>query len=515
MTHAMTDAMPHPMNPALAAPAAGTTLAQGADLMMLTMLPAYGAVALLIAWYYGNLGLAATVSAALLALGTAAGWAARGTRASSVVLALCLSGLVALQIQLGRGTLEFHFGVFLTLALLLVYRDWLPIIATAGFFAVHHVVFDRLQAAGVGVFCTPEPDLLKMGVHAGYVVAQSAFELLIVSHMAAIAKGGDELTALVGAIDGKGQVTLDVAHIEVTSAAAGSLKRTLTGMHAALQNVQAAARQVSATSAAISSGNQTLSARTDQTASRLQQAAASMEQLTVTVRQSADSARQANALASSAAEVAARGGVVVSQVVATMDDINTSSKRIADIIGVIDGIAFQTNILALNAAVEAARAGEQGRGFAVVASEVRSLAQRSALAAKEIKGLIGSSVEKVEGGSRLVADAGRTMNEIVGSVQRVSDMIGEITASALEQSEGIGQISGSVGELDRMTQQNAALVEESAAAAQSLQEQALRLSQVVGTFRLDGSEAPEPLHTAHTNVTRAVARAARPAFQPA
>jgi methyl-accepting chemotaxis protein len=175
-----------------------------------------------------------------------------------------------------------------------------------------------------------------------------------------------------------------------------------------------------------------------------------------------------------------------------MEDINASSKKIADIIGVIDGIAFQTNILALNAAVEAARAGEQGRGFAVVASEVRSLAQRSAEAAKEIKGLIGASVEKVEGGSRLVADAGQTMKEIVGSVQRVSDIIGEITAAASEQSEGIGQVNGAVTQLDQMTQQNAALVEESAAAAESLKEQAVRLAQVVGTFRLDAPAATTP-----------------------
>jgi methyl-accepting chemotaxis protein len=211
---------------------------------------------------------------------------------------------------------------------------------------------------------------------------------------------------------------------------------------------------------------------------------ASAEIATGTVKQSADSARQANQLAGSAAEVAARGGVVVSQVVTTMDEINASSKRIADIIGTIDGIAFQTNILALNAAVESARAGEQGRGFAVVASEVRSLAQRSAEAAKEIKGLIGASVEKVEGGSRLVADAGRTMSEIVSSVQRVSDIIGEITAAAAEQSEGIGQVNGSVAQLDHMTQQNAALVEQSSAAAESLREQAAQLAQVVGTFRL-------------------------------
>ena len=196
--------------------------------------------------------------------------------------------------------------------------------------------------------------------------------------------------------------------------------------------------------------------------------------------------------ATSAADVAARGGAVVSQVVATMDDINSASKKIADIIGVIDGIAFQTNILALNAAVEAARAGEQGRGFAVVAGEVRSLAQRSAEAAKEIKGLIGASVAKVQGGAKLVADAGTTMNEIVSSVQRVSDIIGEITAASAEQSQGIGLINGSVNQLDQMTQQNAALVEQSAAAAQSLKDQAGRLAQVVGTFRLGPPNAAPP-----------------------
>jgi methyl-accepting chemotaxis protein len=260
----------------------------------------------------------------------------------------------------------------------------------------------------------------------------------------------------------------------------GSL-RTLVGQ------VRSSTDHIGTASSEIASGNQDLSTRTEQTASNLQVTASSMLQLTGTVNQSADSARQANQLATSAAEVAARGGVVVSQVVTTMDDINTSSKRIGDIIGVIDGIAFQTNILALNAAVEAARAGEQGRGFAVVASEVRSLAQRSAEAAKEIKTLIGASVEKVEGGSRLVADAGRTMNEIVTSVQRVSDIIGEITAAAAEQSQGIGQINGSVGELDQMTQQNAALVEESAAAAQSLRDQATHLAAVVGTFKLGDS----------------------------
>ena len=267
------------------------------------------------------------------------------------------------------------------------------------------------------------------------------------------------------------------------------LTQALKLMQAALRKLVGEVRNTSegihTASAEIATGNQDLSARTEQTASNLQQTASAMEQLTGAVKQSADSARQANQLASSAAAVADRGGAVVSQVVSTMDEINTSSKKIADIIGVIDGIAFQTNILALNAAVEAARAGEQGRGFAVVAGEVRSLAGRSALAAKEIKGLIGASVERVEAGSRLVADAGQTMQEIVSSVQRVSDIISEITAATAEQSDGIGQVNGAVLQLDQMTQQNAALVEESAAAAESLKDQAARLTAVVGTFQLE------------------------------
>ena len=277
-----------------------------------------------------------------------------------------------------------------------------------------------------------------------------------------------------------------------TSDEIGQLMLALKDMNTSLAKMVGEVRHgtdtIATASSQIAAGNQDLSSRTEQQASSLEETAASMEQLTSTVKQNADNARQANQLAVSASSVAVKGGAVVTQVVGTMGAINTSSKKIVDIIGVIDGIAFQTNILALNAAVEAARAGEQGRGFAVVAAEVRNLAQRSAAAAKEIKTLIGDSVDKVEEGSRQVLEAGKTMDEIVDSVRRVTDIMAEIQAASQEQTQGIEQINQAIGQMDQVTQQNAALVEEAAAAAASLQEQASALSQVVSVFRL-GSES--------------------------
>ena len=278
-----------------------------------------------------------------------------------------------------------------------------------------------------------------------------------------------------------------------TQAPVGSVLASLATMQASLARVVGQVRQASDSiatgSVQIANGNADLSRRTEQQASSLQQTASSMEQMNASVKSNADTAREAAQLATLASAAAEQGGQVVSRVVATMDDITSSSKQIADIIGVIDGIAFQTNILALNAAVEAARAGEQGRGFAVVASEVRNLAQRSAEAAKEIKSLIGSSVDKVEAGARLVGDAGASMDDIVAQVRRVSALIGEISSSTLQQTSGIGQVSDAVTQLDHSTQQNAALVEESAAAADSLKHQAAHLADVVGVFKLDRQHA--------------------------
>jgi methyl-accepting chemotaxis protein len=292
----------------------------------------------------------------------------------------------------------------------------------------------------------------------------------------------------------------------------GMLLEALRGMNDSLVKIVGEVRTgtdtIATASEQIASGNQDLSSRTEEQASSLEQTAASMEELTSTVKQNADNARQANQLAVSASEVAVKGGTVVSQVVDTMGSINASSKKIVDIIGVIDGIAFQTNILALNAAVEAARAGEQGRGFAVVASEVRSLAQRSAAAAKEIKTLIGDSVEKVEEGSKQVEEAGRTMDEIVGSVRRVTDIMGEITAASQEQTSGIEQINQAITQMDQVTQQNAALVEEASAAAQSLQEQAGTLVASVSIFKIEGTAMAT--RTGFTRITP-IAKPAKPA----
>jgi len=323
--------------------------------------------------------------------------------------------------------------------------------------------------------------------------------------------GGSSLNAATEAAEALAR--FDLTH-PIPTNATGDLGRLLTaldGTQRALQKligeVRGAADSIGTASAEIATGNLDLSQRTEQTASNLQNAASSMSELTGTVKQTADAAMTANQLASSAAAVAQRGGDAVSQVVATMDQISHSSRKINEIIGTIDGIAFQTNILALNAAVEAARAGEQGRGFAVVAGEVRLLAQRSAEAAKEIKSLISASVERVDSGTQQVQSAGATMTEIVASVQRVTDIIGEISAAAREQSEGIAVVNGSVVQLDQMTQQNAALVEESAAAAESLREQSARMAEAISVFKLS-NDRPRPV------ATKAPAAARKPAAAP-
>jgi methyl-accepting chemotaxis protein len=461
--------------------------AQLGDRVLLVAAGICALAALLLGMKYEQMGLAIGVSLALLAV-AGLGFAATKGGASRYVLTFVLVGFVALHIQLAAGATEYHFGVFVVLAFLLVYLDWTVIAFGAALFAVHHIAFDRMQAAGLGPICTTEPDFLRVLLHAVYVVIQAGVAIVLATIMRRAADEGEELRALVARVNRADGISLDVAAVSTQSVGGGALKATLSRMEQTVATVRSGASGIEVASSEIASGNHDLSSRTEQTAANLQRTSNSMIALTEAVKHSADSARQANQLAMTASEVATKGGQVVAQVVTTMQGINDSSRKISDIIGVIDGIAFQTNILALNAAVEAARAGEQGRGFAVVASEVRSLAGRSAEAAKEIKSLIGASVERVEQGSSLVGEAGATMGEVVSSIRQVTAIMGEISAASAEQAGGVAEVSEAVREMDQATQQNAALVEQMAAAASSLMQQAQELVQTVAVFNASGKQ---------------------------
>jgi methyl-accepting chemotaxis protein len=342
---------------------------------------------------------------------------------------------------------------------------------------------------------------LLLGVFFCIVITRSITTPLSVAVKAANLVAAGDLTS-----------RIEVTTKDETGELLAALKNMNDGLSKTVSEVRTGTEMIASASAQIASGNADLSSRTESQASALEETASSMEELTSTVKQNADNAKQANQLAATASEVAVKGGSVVSQVVETMGSINDSSKKIVDIISVIDGIAFQTNILALNAAVEAARAGEQGRGFAVVASEVRSLAQRSASAAKEIKELINDSVSKVDTGTKLVGEAGTTMDEIVTSIRRVTDIIAEITAASAEQSAGIEQVNQAVTDMDNTTQQNAALVEEAAAASQALQDQASKLAQAVSAFKLSNAHTvlSSPMKTINP-ASPAIKTAAKPA----
>ena len=421
---------------------------------------------------------------------------APGSLLTRAVIATALMVLTALHIHQALGMPELHFGIFVLLAFLLSYRDWRPIVIAAAVAAVHHLSFNYLQTWGYGVVCFTEPGLGIVLSHAAYVVVETGVLVYLAEMLRKEARQASELESMVADLTRTdGAIDLSRLGMNAQSPVGQAFQGVMSTLQATVAGVRNGVEAISTASSQIAAGNLDLSSRTEQQASSLEETASSMEELTSTVKQNAENARQANQLVVSTADVAVRGGQVVGQVVDTMSSIKDSSRKIADIIGVIDGIAFQTNILALNAAVEAARAGEQGRGFAVVASEVRNLAQRSASAAKEIKGLIEDSVGKVDAGSELVDRAGHTMEEIVTSVKRVTDIMSEIAAASQEQSAGIEQVNQAIGQMDDVTQQNAALVEEAAAASESLQDQATKLAEVVSVFKLEGAAySARPAH---------------------
>ncbi|HMN46545.1 MAG TPA: methyl-accepting chemotaxis protein [Povalibacter sp.] len=460
-----------------------------ADRLLIGVIWALAALSFALAPWHGTWGAALLVAIPAAVIPSFLAYAWPGSLATRLTVAASLMVFCALHIHQSLGMTELHFGIFVLLAFLLCYCDWRPIVMGAAVAAVHHLSFNYLQQMGFGLNCFTTPGLGIVFTHAAYVVVETA----VLSYLAIVlrreALQAAELLNILRAMRAEsGKVDLSVqSH---TSSVAGRAFSDIVGrLRHVIDSIRSGTDTVAEAANGMATGSDELSSRTQAQASALTQTTDALSQLTDIVRNNEDQARHANGLVESAVKVAARGGEVVSQVVDTMGEINRSSSRIADIIGVIDEIAFQTNLLALNAAVEAARAGDQGRGFAVVASEVRSLAQRSATAAREIKTLIETSVRNVSVGSSLVDQAGATMTEVVRSVQQVTDIVKDFHRSAQQQSSGIDQVNQAVSQIESITRQNSTLVESMAHSSEQLREQGAGLIRAIAVFEVERREA--------------------------
>jgi methyl-accepting chemotaxis protein len=443
------------MNPISARAAADQ--AEKADKLFLAVLWALFAMSLLLGAVYDTWMLSFAAGLPFALVPSALILTAPGRLVTRLSVAVALMLFCALNIHQAHGMTELHFGIFVLLAFLVCYQDWRVIVAAAATAAVHHLTFNYLQEWGYPTLCFTHTGLGIVLLHAAYVVVEAA----VLSYLAV-------------------RLRRETAAV---AASAGILHDTLQAMRSSADQVARDMDFITQTSNAVATGSADLSVRAAAQATRLEQAAAAVNNLTATVKRNVDHATLADELVASASAMAVRGGAVVADVVQTMDAIRSSSREVQDIVSVIDGIAFQTNILALNAAVEAARAGEHGRGFAVVAGEVRSLAQRSAHAAKEVRQLIGDSVGRVDAGGKLVDEAGQAMRQIVDSVERVADIMTAISGASQEQRDGIEQVRDSIREMGVTTRQTAELVERSTGAAESMREHAVSVAKAVGTLR--------------------------------
>ncbi|MFT5588486.1 MAG: methyl-accepting chemotaxis protein [Bradyrhizobium sp.] len=478
-----------------------------ADRLMLCVLWGLFVMSLALSGMHDTITWALVIGLPTVVVPTALILLAGGSYLTRAVVAIALMVMTALHIQQAAGMTEFHFGIFVLLAILLCYRDWSVILIAAGVIAIHHFSFSYLQQWGYGVVCFTEPSFGKVVLHAAYVVVESGVlaYLAIVLHKEAVQSAELRVSVATMTARGAGIIDLTSQDRRPKSDSGVALRGVITMLHGAVASVRSGIETIAVASREIATGTIDLSSRTEQQASALSETAASMLHMTGTVQQNVERAREANQMALDSSAIAVKGGEVVGRVMMTMQSISASSRKISEITSVVDSIAFQTNILALNAAVEAARAGEQGRGFAVVAAEVRNLAQRSSAAAKDISALINESVASVDAGGILAGEASATMADIVASIQRVNAIMSDISTASREQSLGIEQVNQAIGQMDQVTQQNAALVEETAAAAETLQEQAANLVEVVSVFRLaEPSQRPMQPHLAHAQAGAAL-----------